>query len=267
MNERQRYLFDLQGYVVVQDVLSADECDVALEKIKTRMKPMGQTPDGKDPGGTWYWVAPNAGLINEGQPFIKLIDEPKITDVLTDIIGPKLRCESCLSLVRCKGSTAFDIHGGHRGGSVNFRYTVQNSRIYTGLCVVAIALQDIGEQDGGFACIPGSHKSEFSVPAADRKEMLSHGGPLVRYIAQPKGSAIVFTETLAHGAGSWQREEPRYGLFYKYNDRAAVFHCQRDRLPNQETLEQMTDAQRCFFNVAWESFGPEGDRTNSRPDF
>ena len=46
MNERQKYLFDLQGYLLVEDVLSPEDCDVAIEKIKARAKPMEKTPDG-----------------------------------------------------------------------------------------------------------------------------------------------------------------------------------------------------------------------------
>ena len=30
MNERQKYLFDLQGYVLVEDVLNAEECELAI---------------------------------------------------------------------------------------------------------------------------------------------------------------------------------------------------------------------------------------------
>src|SRR3954471_4998289 len=108
--------------------------------------------------------------------------------------------------------------GGHAGGGVNFRYVVRGNRIFTGLTVVSVALQDVSESDGGFACVPGSHKSEFPLPAEDRKEMFAFGGRLVRTVATPKGSVVIFTETLAHGAASWQCDEPRYGLFYKYND-------------------------------------------------
>ena len=39
-----------------------------------------------------------------------------------------------------------------------------NARIRTGMIVVAFALQENAEEDGGFACIPGSHKSDFAVP-------------------------------------------------------------------------------------------------------
>ena len=266
MTERQKYLFDLQGYVVVEDVLTPAECDTAIEKIRRRMTPMEKSLNGKDAHGTWFQVKPTDVLLDAGEPFIKLIDHPKIIDLLTQIIGPQLRCESCLSFVRSKSCPPLEIHGGHRGGSANFRYSVNNGRIYTGLSVVAVALQDMTEQDGGFACIPGSHKSDFTVPADDRAELHAIRGPLVRYVAAPKGSAIIFTETLAHGAGTWQRDEPRFGLFYKYNDRAAVYHYQPSRLPGPQTLGMMTEAQRCYFNLAWEAFGPPDRPQNIVPD-
>lgn len=264
MTERQKYLFDLQGYVLVEDVLTADECALAIEHITARMKPMTKTPDGYEANGTWY-VAGN--LLEAGAPFIRLIDHPTIIAVLQEIISPDLRLEGAYSFVRLKGCPPFEMHGGHRGGRVNFRYEVHNQQIYTGLTVVSFTLQDISESDGGFACIPGSHKSDFAVPAADRAELFAVGGPLARTIAAPKGSAIIFTETLAHGAASWQQSEPRYGLFYKYNDRAAIYHDQGHRRPSQAAFELMTDEQKCYFNTAWQAFGPNGRHTNNVPEF
>ena len=264
MTERQKYLFDLQGYVVVEDVVSDEACDLAIEKITSNMQAMEKTPDGYEANGTWHAVA---SLFNLGQPFIDFIDHPKLIAVLSEIIGPMLRLESAYSFVRYKGCPPFEIHGGHRGGRVNFRYYVQNNQIHTGLTVVAFASQDIAEENGGFACIPGSHKSDFSVPDGDRKELFAHNGPLVRNIAMPKGSATIFTETLAHGAASWQKSEPRYGLFYKYNDRATIYHDQNNRRPEQAAFEMMTDEQKCFFNTAWQAFGPEKRHRNDVPEF
>lgn len=39
MNDRQRYLFDLQGYLLVEDVLTAEEWDAAIAAIDARKKP------------------------------------------------------------------------------------------------------------------------------------------------------------------------------------------------------------------------------------
>jgi ectoine hydroxylase-related dioxygenase (phytanoyl-CoA dioxygenase family) len=237
MNERQKYLFDLQGYLLVEGVLSDEDCDAAIAKIKARVEPMEKTPNGYDANGTWGSAT---CLYEAGEPFIKLIDHAAITAVLTEIIGPQLRCESCYSFVRHKGCIPLKC---------------------------SIALQDIREEDGGFACIPGSHKSDFSVPAEDREELFALGGPLVRNIGALRGAAIIFTETLAHGAASWQNDEPRYGLFYKFNDRATIYHAQEPRQPSAEAFALMTDNQKCYFNLAYQSFGPEANRNNDQPQF
>jgi ectoine hydroxylase-related dioxygenase (phytanoyl-CoA dioxygenase family) len=264
MTDRQRYLFDLQGFVVVEDVLSHAECDLAIAKIRERMQPMAKTPDGYDSEGTWQ-VAGN--LLEAGEPFLSLIDHEKTNAVLKAIIAPRLRLEGCYSFVRSKGCPVFEMHGGHQGGSVNFRYLAANDRIYTGLTVISFTLQEVTPEHGGFACIPGSHKSAFRLSPEDRKELFAFGGPLVRNVPSPKGSAVIFTETLAHGANSWQDETPRYGLFYKYNDRAAIYHEQGHRRPSDEALAQMSDAQKCYFNSAWEAFGPVGRPRNDVPEF
>ncbi len=201
MTATQKYLFDLQGYLLVEDVLTDEQCETAKRKITERMQPLEKTPDGYDANGTWHRCA---GLVEAGEPFISLIDHPKLMEVLAEIIGPKLRLESAYSFVRSKGCPQFEMHGGHRGGRVNFRYTVQGDRI--------------------------------------------------------------FTETLAHGANRWQADEPRYGLLYKYNDRAATYHWQPDRIPGPETMATLTDAQRAFFNTAWEAFGPEDNFRNELPE-
>ncbi len=265
MTGTQKYLFDLQGFLVVEDVLTDQECETAKRKIRERMQPLAKTPDGYDANGTWHGAR---GLLDAGEPFTSLIDHPKLMEVLTEIIGPKLRLEITYSFVRSKGCPQFEMHGGHRGGRVNFRYHVQGDRIFTGLTVVSLTLQDIAAADGGFACIPGSHKCDFPIPAEDRRRLFAVDGPLVRNIAAPKGSAIIFTETLAHGANRWQADEPRYGLFYKYNDRAASYHYQHSdgRIPGAETMARLTPAQRAFFNSPWEAFGPEDNFRNELPE-
>ena len=182
MTATQKYLFDLQGFLVVEDVLTDQECETAKHKIAERMEPLDKTPNGYDANGTWHGAW---GLLDAGEPFTSLIDHPRLTEVLTEIIGPKLRLEITYSFVRSKGCPQFEMHGGHRGGRVNFRYHVQGDRIFTGLTVVSFTLQDIAESDGGFACIPGSHKCDFPVPE-DHERLFAVDGPLATS-ARPRG--------------------------------------------------------------------------------
>eukprot|EP01045_Picozoa_sp_COSAG04_P020836 COSAG04_NODE_2181_length_4607_cov_19.522099_1_plen_84_part_00 len=53
-----------------------------------------------------------------------MIDLPQITSLLSLIVGPQLRLETAYSFIRHKGCPQFEMHGGHRGGRVNFRYSV-----------------------------------------------------------------------------------------------------------------------------------------------
>ena len=105
MTATRKYLFDLHGFVIVEDVLDDAQCELAKAKIRDRMQPLEQTPDGYDARGTWY----RAGdLVTAGEPFITLIDHPKLVAVLTEIIGPKLRLESHYSFVPPAQRTFFN---------------------------------------------------------------------------------------------------------------------------------------------------------------
>ncbi len=117
-----------------------------------------------------------------------------------------------------------------------------------------------------------SHKSDFHVPEEYRAELWALEGPssLVKTVATPKGSAVVFTECLAHGAASWQEEEPRYSLFFKYNDRAATYGYPEERRPTDSTFALMNDNQRSFFNRAWSANvdgKPTNNPSNTKPEF
>jgi hypothetical protein len=155
-----KYLFDLNGFVVVPDVLDHETCDAAIAAIEARKIPMPKTVNGYESKGTWESAHQ---LWEAGEPFITMIDLPKIIELLKLIIGPLLRLETAYSFVRHKGGPPLEMHGGHRGGSVNFRYNVVGDSIYTGLTVVGFSLQDISEQSGGFACVPGRWVTLFLV--------------------------------------------------------------------------------------------------------
>ena len=42
---------------------------------------------------------------------------------------------------------------------------VRDGRIFCGMLTVIWLVNDVGEGDGGFWCIPGSHKADFPVPS------------------------------------------------------------------------------------------------------
>ncbi|MCJ8329446.1 MAG: hypothetical protein HRT89_21975 [Lentisphaeria bacterium] len=52
----------------------------------------------------------------------------------------------------------------------------------------------------------------------------------------------------------------------KNSDRAANYHDQRNHVSTKDALGMMTDEQKCYFNAAWEAFGPAGQAGNTMPD-
>ena len=247
MTDKQKYLFDVAGYLLVEDVLSRDHCkrliDALYEVIDT---PSDQLPKGvyhSEPSPTEISVG---DLTSIGPIFADLIDLPPVIDILTEIINPQLRLEISYAIIRRKGFTGLDLHGGGNGLDPNFTYRHFNGRIFAGHSVVAFNLTDVSEEEGGFVCVPGSHNAHFSTPGdlSDLKDGKVDTSVL-RSVPCQAGSVVIFTEALAHGAGPWNNDRERVNLFYKYNHAGLKW---RPFWPSQEALERMTPAQRLFYS-------------------
>jgi ectoine hydroxylase-related dioxygenase (phytanoyl-CoA dioxygenase family) len=83
--------------------------------------------------------------------------------------------------------------------------------------VIAYNLAPVKSGDGGFACIPGSHKSNFLRNLPDDVRRFKRQ---VHYVVQPEvevGDVVFFTEALIHGTMPWTAEGERRSLLYKYS--------------------------------------------------
>ncbi|HLB03836.1 MAG TPA: phytanoyl-CoA dioxygenase family protein, partial [Gaiellaceae bacterium] len=72
----------------------------------------------------------------------------------------------------------------------------------------------IGPGEGGFAGVPGSHKSNFPLP--DDFRYFRTTGPWLQQVPIRAGSALIFSEALTHGTLPWSAEHERRSLLYKY---------------------------------------------------
>lgn len=260
MTEDEKFRFDVDGMIVIRDVMSLADCEVAREKIELNKHVANVNPDGVSTKGRMHMAF---NVFRLGHPFIDLIDHPRVCSVLKSVIAPKLRIEYAYSFVYESGSPPLDLHAGDPNDWAAYHYVVQNGHIHAGLCVVSFVLQDIDEGDGGFVFVPGSHKRNFCQHQSDFRRVLALDSPQVRAVAAPAGSAIIFTESVIHGARSWNRSDARYGLFFKYNDRSSRHIHPRNMTCDETTLKQMSPEQRCFFNPVFAAGGPKGNEDNS----
>jgi hypothetical protein len=88
-----------------------------------------------------------------------------------------------------------------------------------GLTVVAYNLKDVHPGDGGFGCVPGSHKSNLPFPKEWREMSEDHPAvqPFLQRVTGPAGTALLFTEALTHGTLPWRGKDERRTVFMKYS--------------------------------------------------
>jgi hypothetical protein len=207
LSDEQKFLFDLEGYLVLPGVLSADECD-ALNEAADRAWP--RTPEDGP-------FRRQEAITLWGKPFLDLMDHPKVLPVLVELIGSRLRIDHDYSIFMQQGAPSQVIHGGPRRIETDHWYYYSDGVMRNGLTVATWALSDAAEGDGGFVCIPGSHKTNFmhNLPGPVRDQTETP-----HYVRNPplrKGDVLIFTEALMHGTRQWKAGHERRALLYKYS--------------------------------------------------
>ncbi|MBT3271374.1 hypothetical protein HN371_29820 [Candidatus Poribacteria bacterium] len=226
MTDDDRYLFDLNGYMVIEGLLTPDEVAAANAAIETRIdtmriRPREQALNGDSSalegehgrgelGGMLHWPEPDC------LPFREIMAHPKLVPYLNEILGKGFRMDHQMFLLSMdKGAEGFIFHGSSGPGfDPNQYYIFKNGRFHNGLTVVAVQLTDVNPGDGGLIVIPGSHKSNFPCPP-DMRKYLAHQEN-VRQIVCKAGDAVIFTEATTHGTLPWTSDTPRRSLLTRY---------------------------------------------------
>jgi ectoine hydroxylase-related dioxygenase (phytanoyl-CoA dioxygenase family) len=260
MSDDELYLFDLNGFIVVPEVLSADEVkrtnelvDAQLEngrlEFRERSEEMNLT------GGSSAMEGTSRRLDGIGQnplgwdrpycePFRDMIAHPKITPYLDVIVGKGFRLDAGPSLMGTDpGAEGHYLHNG--GGdmtNIAFCYFFKNGRIFSGMVVVEIMLVDEGPDDGGVAVIPGSHKANLPCPKGIRG-WESHR-EFVRKVVGRAGDAVIFTETLTHGALPWKGPVQRRLVLSRYMPGSMAWHGMLHKTVPPDYAADMTEEQR-----------------------
>ena len=242
--EMQQYLFDLQGYLVIENVLSETEVSRFNELLdKQELPAPGQTQRfGSAPEGP--------GFLQWGKPFCDLLDHPKILPILRFRLGDAFRLDRIYGMCMREGMQRGRLHadygatapnsGARRGEYFPFR----DNQIVNGFVVATWNMSDAGVDLGGFCCIPGSHKSNFKLPQqiGDAPEK----APCIVVPNTPAGSVILFTEALTHGTAAWTAKHERRSLLYKYCVSHIAWKSERVQPP---TCVELTPRQKILFRV------------------
>ncbi len=214
MTPEERYLFDLQGYLVVPNALSADQLRVLNAIMDERIAAE------VDPESTQHRFFGTGSLLGWGKPYRDLLDNPRILPHVMELVGPNPRFDHDYADIIRTGHSPIGatLHGGGAPYDESCYYTHRDGRIRCGLMVVAYNLHDVHPGDGGFGAVPGSHKANYPFP--QQWKGLDHRNPCVTPVTGPAGTAILFSEAMTHGALPWHGKQERRTLFYKYSPAA-----------------------------------------------
>ena len=226
INKKEFFHWDLCGHLVLREVMDTAWLEAANEAIESNTeqigtggsaagdsKPLAGTGVGRSSmGDPWKLPAPY------GEPFQRMIAHPDLIQRLNWIMGSGFECMQCSAFLSGKGSSGHFLHAAGEPAKVTNHYRQQNGRVYSEYVNVAWQLRDVTLEDGGFVCIPGSHKASYPMPEGIRTcddEM-----ELVRHVEMKAGDVLLFLASAqTHGAYPWTGEENRRMIFFQYRSR------------------------------------------------
>ncbi len=248
MTPEQRYLFDLNGFLHLENVLS----DAELEKCREATDRYMNTPLEELPPdfGTANRIGYDHGFAWD-KALEALVFHPAYWVIVKELTNNRPRLKSGTMLVNLPGQEYESQRVLHCArddfGRYVTQYDVRNDRIFCNDFVIFPYFWDVNPGDGGLVVLPGSHKSEF-----DRPKTLFDGGilgdtpPQYALNVTPKaGDVVILTELTTHGTLRWQPTERkratlilRYGLQYLPGGKGPMSDTLRERL-SPETVELM----------------------------
>jgi hypothetical protein len=192
MTERERFMFDVAGYLVVPDALTPAEVDACLEAAKRAHAPF--------PAGQWRQL----GAVYEREDAVaELIDHPSILPKVRALLGDYFILQSSWCTVSPPGFTG---GGYHQDGSAPYEF--RRLALPTPLVQLRVGyfLTDQSEPDmGNMVMIPGSHNAALPMPRNTGEEW-----PIREVICGKPGDALLFHQGVFHCGTENQKNFPRY---------------------------------------------------------
>jgi hypothetical protein len=260
MDDEEKYLFDLQGYLVLGGVLDEGE----LGGLNTSLDGHGLW-EGENKHGYRYLKQYNPFIVNAGplhetqRPVRSLIAHPKVLPYLEELLGPDLRFDEGQVLFARKGAGALILHNGNTPWEYPpLTYQVRGEQIYAGHLIAAFCLTDALTEQGGFAVVPASHKSNFPIP--DEYADWEKAGQFVDRVPVTAGSVVLFVDTATHGSWPWRADFERRVVFCRYTA-GMVQHTSPAPVPEDTAFDDWTPAERRILRppFAWHMHGGGGE--------
>ncbi len=278
VTEMDRYLFDLNGYLILKNALTPDQVD-AMNATYDEVQDYARTMSDKM---GWFGNVRvnNSGrqeglgmqqLYEAGPVWEELIDHPSWFDKIKHFVGTDdpenfdghhgpAFIDECFGTIRGPGG-AQRLHSGGHVGTIRTQFRFHAGKFHCGQVNILMAMTDIGPGDGATMVVPGSHKSNIAHPQTVALERRSEElamddveGAIECHLN--KGDALLFVDAIAHGSARRTNEGFRRVCVYRYGPSWGYFRL--PVRPSKGLLERLPEQRRKIVMPHPEPIGPEG---------
>lgn len=220
LTEEEKWWFDLHGYIVLEQAVPQEDvkrmvelCDTWHALDDSELPPPLKSYSHSSTKSTTPRSINNAPYADE--VFQRTVLNREIMRVVLALTGNQPQLLSTGLTRNTKESDEIAFHGGFEGGLRNPAndYQASDGKVFANFLNAAVSLVDV-PAGGGFACIPGSHKSNFRRP---EHVNIYDGPPTVANVNAKAGDVVLFTEMLCHGGRRWTLDDPRRTYFIRYS--------------------------------------------------
>ena len=197
------YVFDLQGYLVFEHALDPG----AVDRLRSVIDAQSLPPLTRPSNGSASAAA--AACSRGTRPSATCWTTRWRWQCWRSSIGPYVRLDHAYGIAMRPGTSGLGLHGPAEPFDSSQYYVHRMGVIRNGLVSLSWSLSDGVAGDGGFGCIPGSHRASSPLPPGAES--------LVVEVPQSAGSLLVFTEALVHCTIPWQGTSTRQAVLYKYS--------------------------------------------------
>ena len=277
MSPEEKFLFDLQGFLVVRSVLTEAEVDELNAAIDANFDAVIPDPNAKlDGSHALAGTTPRktmGGLLTLPQPwcqpFRNLLANPRIVPYLNTMLGRGWKLDHAPQLFLADpGAEGLVLHGA-TGLHSPVEYTYLNGRMRCGMISLEYHLNRNDAGAGGFCAIPGSHKANFDTP----HEILQYDShqEIVVNPACEAGDLLIFNEATIHGTLPWKAQHERRALLYRYSPKWVHYAGGYAEVTWPDWVGELTDVQRSVLEPAYfldrQISDDDGSLSRPRADF
>ncbi|MCC6483292.1 MAG: phytanoyl-CoA dioxygenase family protein [Armatimonadetes bacterium] len=209
MTDEQRFLFDLQGFIVIPNALDAAETarfrDEIYRMAREEHPEAGFWDDRREPREVVNVHRP----IEKSHAFLNVVDHPSTLDILVELTGGAPRLIDNTAQLTPGKSVGL---GWHRGVQT-YGYSISEGRPFCLMVKCIFYLSDVRKGACPTRLIPGSHKSQIHLPDETSG---SDDLPGQIELEVDAGACLIFSEAVLHAGNVNKSDRTRTNMYFNY---------------------------------------------------